>query len=290
MQITKHIHAVKIPFQVPISPEKAVDRFVYSYIVFAEQITLIDTGVKGSERVIFDYVAANGRDPKEISAVILSHSHPDHIGAALAIVEATGCRVLAHPGEKDWIEDTEKQFRERPVPGFRALVGGSVKIDQLIEDGQIVTLGKDVRGKVIHTPGHSRGSVSLLFAGEGALFTGDGVPVPNDMPIYDDIAQYAASLRLLKQLEGAGILLQSWEAPVQGEAPIAQRIDASISWLRRIHEAAGKAVSSGEKDPIELCRIVVSDLGLPPFAINPIVAGSIASSLAVLDRESLFQG
>ena len=111
-----------------------IDRDVYSYIVFGNQITLIDTAVMGAETIIFDYIRKQGIDPKEISMVVLSHSHPDHIGAVKAIKEATGCQVAAYSAEKDWIEDTEKQFRERPVPGFHTLVGGPVSVDRLLAD------------------------------------------------------------------------------------------------------------------------------------------------------------
>jgi len=48
MQITPAIHALRLPFKVPIAPGIALDRFVYSYLICGETITLIDTGVAGS--------------------------------------------------------------------------------------------------------------------------------------------------------------------------------------------------------------------------------------------------
>ena len=85
MQITPAIHALRHPFKIPVAPGIAIDRFVYSYLLAGETITLIDTGVAGCENVIFDYIRSIGRDPREISLIILTHSHPDHIGAAKAI-------------------------------------------------------------------------------------------------------------------------------------------------------------------------------------------------------------
>jgi len=82
MQITKHIHAIKIPFQIAIGPGKKVDRFVYTYLIYGKKICLIDTGVASSEQVIFDYIRKTGRNPDDISLIVLTHSHPDHIGAA----------------------------------------------------------------------------------------------------------------------------------------------------------------------------------------------------------------
>ncbi len=52
MQVTKHIHALEIPFKIPVSPEKLIDRFVYAYLVFGDKITLIDSGVSGAESII----------------------------------------------------------------------------------------------------------------------------------------------------------------------------------------------------------------------------------------------
>jgi hypothetical protein len=56
MQVAGHIHAIRIPFKIPISPDKEIDRDVYSYIVFGEKVTLVDCGVKGSEAMILDYM------------------------------------------------------------------------------------------------------------------------------------------------------------------------------------------------------------------------------------------
>jgi len=108
MQVTEHIHAIKIPFQVGGYAGIAVDRFVYAYLIYGvEQICLIDCGVAGSERVLFDYVRSTGRTPDEIAMIVQTHAHPDHIGASQAIKQATGCIVAAHPGDNPWIEDVD---------------------------------------------------------------------------------------------------------------------------------------------------------------------------------------
>jgi len=96
MQITKHIHAIKIPFQIAIGPGKRVDRFVYIYLIYGKKIVLIDSGVATSENIIFDYIRKTGRNPEDISLIILTHSHADHIGAAHEIQRMTGCTIAAH--------------------------------------------------------------------------------------------------------------------------------------------------------------------------------------------------
>jgi hydroxyacylglutathione hydrolase len=289
MQVNERIHALRIPFKIPISPEQMVDRHVYSYIIFGDTITLIDTGVAGAESIIFDYIRENGRDPKDISMVILSHSHPDHIGSVKAIKDATNCIIAAHGDEQDWVEDSEKQFKERPVPGFRTLVGGPVKVDTLLAEGEIIDLGDGIMCEVIHTPGHSRGSISLLFKNEKTMISGDALPLPNDLPTYDDIVASVDSIKKLKSIKTIDILLSSWEAPIHGHEQIGKRINDGLYYLRRIHETVLKATGQGKDGLIDLCRFVVSELGLPPAAANPLAARAFASNLAAIEFNNLFE-
>ena len=134
MQVSKHVHALRIPFEV-ISPSGVtVRRFVYVYLIHGKEVCLIDTGVASSERLIFDYLRKTGRKPAEISMTVLTHSHPDHIGSAQAVKRTSGCSFAAHLGEKAWIEDVALQARERPVPGFNSLVEGPVEIDHVLQE------------------------------------------------------------------------------------------------------------------------------------------------------------
>jgi|GEM_PF-263701 len=137
MQVTPHVHALRLPFKVPVAPGIVLDRFVYAFQVYGTTITLIDTGVAGCEKAIFDDIIANGRDPSEISLVIQTHAHPDHIGATQAIQRATGCDVAVHAAERGWIQDVALQDRERPVPGFDLLVGGPAQVTRVLEDGDV---------------------------------------------------------------------------------------------------------------------------------------------------------
>jgi glyoxylase-like metal-dependent hydrolase (beta-lactamase superfamily II) len=274
MQITDHIHALKIPFFVP-TPAGPIERFVYVYLVCGEEITLIDSGVAGAEEMILSYLEEIGR-PKEISRLILTHSHPDHIGAARAIRAATGCRVLAGAGERAWIEDTDLQARERPVPGFNTLVGGPVKVDQVLAGGEVLELGGGLSLAVIATPGHSAGSMSYLLPMESALFSGDAVPVRGDMPIYDDFHTSVATLGRIGRMQGLKLLLEAWQAPLV--TGISARFAEGESWLQAVDKAVQQvAGQEPESDQMTLCRQVVTKLGLSPLAANPLVARSLRS-------------
>lgn len=115
MQITSQIHQLTIPFTVP-TPGGPIPRSANLFLVLGRDITLIDSGVRGAEATIFDHLRVMGRQPAEIGHLILTHAHPDHIGAARALRDACGCRTAAHGIERGWIEDVARQERERPVP------------------------------------------------------------------------------------------------------------------------------------------------------------------------------
>ncbi len=279
MQITPRIHALRIPFTVPVAPDVNVERQVFVYLIAGASVHLIDSGVAGTAALISDYVRGIGRDPREISTLVFTHAHPDHIGAARSIRELTGCKTVAHALERGWIEDTELQFSSRPVPGFHTLVEGSVPVDQILSGGETLRLEEGIAFSVLQTPGHSSGSVSLIWGEERSLFTGDALIVPGDLPIYEDIAACLNSVKALEDIE-ADNLFSSWEPPIQGRERIRERMRQTADWLNRIHESVlRQSARQGSTDGMELCRSVVKELALPPAAVNPLVARAFASSL-----------
>jgi len=285
MQITEHVHALRIPFQVHLPTGITLKRFVYAFLILGKRICLIDSGVATAETVIFEYLEKAGRKPQEIDLLVLTHSHPDHIGAAKAIREQTGCLVGAHEAEKSWIENVDLQSRERPVPGFHALVGGSVPVGRSLADGDAIELDAGHSLQVLHTPGHSAGSICLLYKYEKVLFSADAVPIAGEIPIYEDIAESTRTLKRLKELPGVDHLLAAWDTPRQGREVDAV-IAGGLQTLQRIHSiVAGLA---GEGDPMELCRKALAAMGLPPALANPLIARSFLSSLKIKDRQNLF--
>lgn len=284
MQVSEHVHAIRIPFQVPVAPGKAIDRFVYAWLIGGEHVCLVDSGVAGAENAILEYLAGLGRQPADIARLVLTHSHPDHIGAARAIVQAAGCTVAAHPAERAWIEDVELQARQRPVPGFTSLVGGSVPVDRLLEDGNIVPIEDGLHLEVLHTPGHSPGSISFYLPQDRVLISGDAIPVPGDLPIWTDLATSVRSVERLAALPAVDTLLASWDAPRCGQE-IRQALQNGLCHLQRIAETTRHiATEAPPANPMDLCRRVVTELGLPPAAANPLVARSLAACLEAKDQ------
>jgi glyoxylase-like metal-dependent hydrolase (beta-lactamase superfamily II) len=237
---------------------------------------------------VFSAIRSAGRDPSEIALILLTHAHPDHIGAAREIQGATGCSIAAHPAEKAWIEDVDLQNRERPVPGFESLVGGPVQVDHELVDGDVVEPDGTRGGEllVLHTPGHSPGSISFFQQDEGILFAGDAIPVAGDLPVYDDACLSMQSVERLGRLRGISTLLPAWDEPATG-AEVYRRIGSGADYLRTIHAAVRESAAGGSSDLMELTRKTAANLGLPPQAVNPLLARTLSANLRALDRKDL---
>ena len=290
MQINKHVHAIKIPFTITTPAGVIIDRFVYVYLIYGTNgVCLIDSGVASSEQAVFEYLWATNRKVSDISLIVQTHSHPDHIGASRTIKGETGCEVAVHPSEKAWIENVQLQARERPVPGFDTLVAGSLAVNRLLEDGDVFDLGCGLKLQVFHTPGHSRGSISLLLLGYQALFSGDAIPVPGEMPVYEDVRASVSSIKKLKAIEDVRYLLPSWDEPRQGVA-VYQRMEEGLQYLQRIHDAVRRCSGkSAEPDPLETTACVLKEISLPPELASPIVARSITAHLGLRDLKNIIQ-
>jgi hydroxyacylglutathione hydrolase len=96
--------------------------------------------------------------------VVSTHRHWDHIGDNAAVVEATGATLAAHALDRHGLEDPQPLFAPFAVPP-------SIPALDLAE-GSRIRLGS-VDLEVLHTPGHTEGSVCLLAGGERLLFSGD---------------------------------------------------------------------------------------------------------------------
>jgi hydroxyacylglutathione hydrolase len=288
MQISPTVHAIRHSFKIPVAPDISIDRFVYSYIIYGDTITLIDTGVAGGEVQIFDNIRSSGRSPSEIALIVLTHSHPDHIGSASAIQQKSGCSIAAHPAERAWIEDVDLQNRERPVPGFATLVGGSVNIDHELNDMDSIEPDEIREGEiqVFSTPGHSAGSISLFMHNEGALFSGDAIPLPGDLPVYDDALLSVRSVNKLRTVRGIRVLLSSWDEP-RKDGYAYRQMDLALDYLQHIHEVVLDSAGVGNPDRMELAIKSAAVLGLPPQAVNPLLARTFAANLRVRDRKNL---
>ena len=96
MQVSEHVHAIRIDYVAKPKSKITVKRFVYVYVICGEKVHLIDAGIAASVGAIFDYLKKIGRETEDIENVVLTHAHPDHMGGLKLIQDLTWCRVFAH--------------------------------------------------------------------------------------------------------------------------------------------------------------------------------------------------
>ncbi len=137
---------------------------VFAYIVGCQdtgEALVIDPA--GSEQRI---VAEARRRGLNIVLIVNTHGHPDHTCGNKRMKELTGAPVAIHEADAPHMTSPEAQ-------NFARMLGADLvpPPDMLLSDGQIIQVGTEVALKVIHTPGHSPGSICLYTPGH--VFTGD---------------------------------------------------------------------------------------------------------------------
>ncbi len=104
---------------------------------------------------------------KKVVGIILTHCHSDHIGAVNELVEAYGCWVACGVDDVDGVADVHRSgFDEE---GIDYTVD---QVDRALEEGDVVTWGGDSL-TVLHTPGHTPGSICLRSEDQKVMFSGD---------------------------------------------------------------------------------------------------------------------
>lgn len=268
MQITEHVHPIKIPFP-------GSTRFVHAYLIFGRQFCMVDSGIAPGKDLVFDYLRKIGHEAKEVRWLLQTHSHSDHIGLSAEIKKASGCQVVAHGAEKDWIEHIDKQYLARPIPTFHTFVQKGTEVDRLVKDGEVLDLGGGENLKVIHTPGHCSGSISFVYSTDGALFSGDAIPVAGSMPFYSDVFATVQSLRKLKAVKGLKVLFSSHDDAIQGEK-VYQTMDEALGYMQRVHDLVRQEnADEPSLDSKQLTLRVLKGLGIPENLINPILITTI---------------
>lgn len=179
------------------------------FLLLDERITIVDTGPRWQRGRIRRAISELGRDPSEVERIVLTHAHFDHVGS-LAAFKDDGHRRHAHPVAAEVVRGD----RQAQTVGWRPLawlyhhavawlLQPRAEIDAALEDGDVLPVLGGLR--VIHTPGHTDGHVSLLLEDQGVLLAGDVLQVRRGelVPplIFGDRADAVRSLARLATFE-----------------------------------------------------------------------------------------
>ncbi len=186
---------------------------------------VLDPGM-GAAQPLVDRASANGL---RLHLIANSHGHIDHIFDDAPLIEATGAPLAIHPDDAYRLDGRNSYgFELEPVTATRDLrEGEQVRIGDLVFD-------------VLHTPGHTEGSVCLYEERRGLLLSGDvlfaGSYGRTDLPGGDDAAMAASLARLAREVP-ANVRVLPGHGP---ETTIARE----LRWLRRVAES-GRLVVPG---------------------------------------------
>ena len=142
-------------------------------------LTLVDTGFFGKADWILEQVKELGYSPSDIKRIIITHHHADHIGSLAELKRITKAQIIAHTADAPYIDGTlpqpgpaRPQWLAKFLAHFNWLWSTEpVAVDVLVNDGDELPILGGV--KILHTPGHTAGSICLYLENKKLLIAGD---------------------------------------------------------------------------------------------------------------------
>ena len=274
---------------------------VCCYVVQGEEGTImIDAGSPGQAARFRKAIATLQLNARTIRLIVITHGHWDHIGSAKDIQEITGAKIAMHHREKDWLE---KSLKRVPPPVttwgriFRAIMTWclplvrfpAAKVDVVLGDGELSLADYGIPGKIIYTPGHSMGSVTVLLD-TGEAFVGDlamnafPLRLSPGLPIFaEDLPKVKESWKLLLEQGAKTVYPAPRETVCGGRDPKGSLVTGV--WK-------GPAVAAA---PCGHCRVACNHASLVPIRvragtqptlISPWGVANVAALLAFFQSDS----
>ncbi|GIK71990.1 MAG: MBL fold metallo-hydrolase [Chloroflexota bacterium] len=145
-----------------------------AYLVQGERPILVDVGAPGDADRIVRALAQNNVQPADLSLILLTHGHGDHVGAANELATASGAPIALHYADDAMARSGRNvlgtltglearmiaPFVDKPFPSVTA---------SILLDAPLDLRAYGVAGEVIATPGHTPGSISIFFANGDAI-------------------------------------------------------------------------------------------------------------------------
>jgi glyoxylase-like metal-dependent hydrolase (beta-lactamase superfamily II) len=194
-----------------------------SFYIGGSVQALIDPGLKSQLPGLLDQMAKDGIKKEDIRYIINTHSHPDHYEGS-ELFSGSEVKIALSASELDFMTKGKGAYLYE-LFGLRA---PNVQVNLVLSDGEI-KLGEETF-RVVHTPGHSPGSISLYWPAKKALFSGDVIFSQNvgrtDFP-GGDSSLLKESIRALSKL-GAEYLLAGHLGIVKGGRNVARNFEFVI--------------------------------------------------------------
>ena len=140
------------------------------YLVTGKTPTVIDTGTGMYHKYVVGQIKSNV-DISDIEQIIFTHEHIDHTGGANDLIKLIGKDVItvAHTKAAYYLENGIE-----PSSAYFGMTSPKIGIDRKVSGGEVLTIG-DEEFEVIHTPGHTEGSICLYCKNKRILFSGDTI-------------------------------------------------------------------------------------------------------------------
>src|SRR5215211_5788121 len=209
MRVANGVYVLPIP-RSPQEPES----FLNLTLIVDEQNgnTLVDAGLPDQMEAISAALVEAGIGVGGLRRIIFTHQDLDHVGSGATLVRQSSARVLAHPADAPYIEGELRPLKVTPEmleqrPQMREVLERlePIDVDEYLEDGARLELAGGIR--VIFTPGHTPGHLSLYLERPKVLIAGDALtaeggrlngPNPSATP---DVGEAARSVSRLAELD-----------------------------------------------------------------------------------------
>jgi glyoxylase-like metal-dependent hydrolase (beta-lactamase superfamily II) len=150
--------------------------YVNSFLIQGDPgCILIDTGLQGKEKKLWMQLEKLEVSPEDIKLIIITHGHEDHTGGLSAVKQQTGAPVLCHEQEAEFLRNGSNPpvvphtwFLKRLMGLVKETKVKPVEPDILIRD-EFPLADYGIDGSVIHTPGHTSGSLAVILEGKSAI-------------------------------------------------------------------------------------------------------------------------
>jgi glyoxylase-like metal-dependent hydrolase (beta-lactamase superfamily II) len=206
---------------------------VQAHLVLEPEPSLIDCGYARSRGRIEKAMSEHGSALADLARVVCTHGHPDHAGGARELALA-GIPVLIHPADGERLAITWREMLRQPSRGkFFAAMTPEPPQTVPIENGDVLPMLGGLR--VIHTPGHTPGSVCFFGARDRILFVGDTLQrrfgrVSFASVLYsDDITMARRAVQRLASLDVETVVFSHYPPLTEGAsetlASLARRLD-----------------------------------------------------------------